>query len=145
MIDVNVDDFYHDMAVILLSLYQQFPQKVSLYIDDICGPDETDEFGLHSKRYLSAIGALMWLHDESYIRYRDIVRQESAEECTLTQKAFVKLIQPIISRPETAQDKQTVSTAERFNHTLIQQLHTAVKDQSGIDVRLLIETYFLKA
>lgn len=140
MIDINIDDFYHDMAVILLSLYQQFPQKVSLYVDDICGPDEADEYGLHSKRYLSCIGAMMWLQDEGYIRYSDIVRQESAENCTLTQKAFLKLIKP--AKPS-QDDEKTLLSAQRFNQTLIQQLHQTIKDKSGLDTRLLIENYFL--
>ena len=140
MIDINIDDFYHDMAVILLSLYQQFPQKISLYVDDICGPDEADEYGLHSKRYLSCIGAMMWLQDEDYIRYSDIVRQESAEDCTLTQKAFLKLIKPVNLNNDEA---KTLSSAQRFNQTLIQQLHQTIKDQSGLDTRLLIEKHFL--
>ena len=105
MNDVNIDDFYHDMGVILLTLFQQFPRKVSLFIDDISGPDDMDEFGLHSPRYLSAIGALMWLHDEGYVRYSDIIKQESAEDCTLTQKAFVKLIRPNLTADEFAINK----------------------------------------
>jgi len=140
MIDINIDDFYHDMAVILLSLYQQFPQKISVYVDDICGPDEADEYGLHSKRYLSCIGAMMWLQDEDYIRYSDIIRQESAEDCTLTQKAFLKLIKPVnLNNDET----EILSSAQRFNQTLIQQLHQTIKDKSGLDTRLLIEKHFL--
>ena len=51
MNDVNIDDFYHDMGVILLTLVQHVPRKVSLFIDDICGPYDMDEFGLHSPRY----------------------------------------------------------------------------------------------
>jgi hypothetical protein len=138
MIDVNIDDFYHDIAVTLLSLYQQFPQKVSLYIEDICGPDDADEFGLHSPRLLSCIGALMWLHDEGFIRYTDIVKQESAEECTLTGKAFKKL-----AFPKVEANRQSVSSIEKQQSTLVYQLHQAVKEQSSIDVRDLIEAHFL--
>lgn len=140
MIDVNIDDFYHDIAVILLSLYQQFPQKINLYVEDVCGPDQVDEFGLHSKRHLSCIGAFMWLKDEGYIRYDDIIKQENASECTLTQKAFVTLIRPCPDEAGDSSLKQ--SSAERFNSTLIQQLHKAIQDRSGLDVRLLIERHF---
>lgn len=140
MIDINIDDFYHDMAVILLSLYQQFPQKVSLYVDDISGPDDADEYGLHSKRYLSCIGAMMWLQDEGYIRYSDIIKQESAEDCTLTQKAFLKLIKPVKSA---SSETEVLSSAQLFNSTLIQQLQQTIKNQAGLDTRLLIEKHFL--
>lgn len=138
MIDVNIDDFYHDIAVTLLSLYQQFPQKVSLYIEDICGPDEADEFGLHSPRHLSCIGALIWLHDEGYIRYRDIVKQEAAEECTLASKAFTKL-----AFPRMGKDRKHASSIEKQQSSLVFRLHEAVKDQDSITVRDLIEEHFL--
>lgn len=141
MNDVNIDDFYHDMGVILLTLLQQFPRKVSLFIDDICGPDDMDEFGLHSPRYLSAIGALMWLHDEGYIRYLDIIKQESAEECTLTQKAFVKLIKPNLSLEALAQ----ANSIEKRDSTLAAQLQKALQERSSIDIQRLIETYFFEA
>jgi len=138
MIDVNIDDFYHDVAVTLLSLYQQFPQKISLYIEDICGPDEVDEFGLHSPRYLSCIAALTWLHDEGYIRYMDIIKQDTAESCTLTQKAFVKLVKPQLASDD------NISSVERQQSTLAHQLYNAVQERSSIDIRKLIEAHFLE-
>jgi len=141
MNDVNIDDFYHDIGIILLSLYQQFPRKVSLFIDDICGPDEMDEFGLHSPRYLCAIGALMWLHDEGYIRYSDIIKQESAEECTLTQKAFVKLIKPNLVRDKINQ----ANSIEKRESTLAFQIQKALQDQSSIDMQRVIEQHFFNA
>ena len=137
MIDINIDDFFHDIAVTLLSLYQQFPRKVSLYLEDISGPDEMDEFGLHSNRYLSAIGAVSWLHDEGYIRYSNIVHQESVEDCTLTQMAFVKLIRPTLVSSHLA----NASSVEKQQHTLAQQLHCALKDQSSIQLRSLVEQH----
>lgn len=141
MNDVNIDDFYHDIGIILLSLFQQFPRKVSLFIDDISGPDEMDEFGLHSPRYLSAIGALMWLHDEGYIRYLDIIKQESAEECTLTQKAFVKLIKPNLSKDKLAK----ANSIEKRESTLAFQIQQALREQSSIDMQRIIEQHFFQA
>ena len=138
MIDVNIDDFYHDVAVTLLSLYQQFPQRISLYIEDICGPDDVDEFGLHSPRYLSSIAALTWLHDEGYIRYMDIIKQDTAESCTLTQKAFVKLVKPQLASDD------NISSVERQQSTLAHQLYNAVQERSSIDIRKLIEAHFLE-
>ncbi|MFT6155081.1 MAG: hypothetical protein ACJA0E_001818 [Bermanella sp.] len=137
MIDVNIDDFYHDVAVTLLSLYQQFPLKISLYIEDVCGPDEADEFGLHSRRHLSCIGALEWMHDESFIRYTDIAKYECAEKCTLTHKAFRKLAFPKIGK-----SRRLVSSIEKQESSLAYKLHQAIKDQSSIEIRDLIEEHF---
>ncbi|MEH6344077.1 MAG: hypothetical protein V7785_03235 [Bermanella sp.] len=135
MQDINIDDFYHDIASTLLALYQQFPRKISLYIEDICGPDDMDEFGLHSNRYLSCIGAVTWLLDENYIRYNHISHLETAEECTLTQKALIKLIKPTFNA--SAQDQ--VKSVQKQRSTLAQQLHLAIKEQNGMELRELIE------
>lgn len=143
MIDINIDDFFHDIAVTLLSLYQQFPRKVSLYIEDISGPDDMDEFGLHSSRYLSAIGAVSWLHDEGYIRYSNIALQESVEDCTLTQKAFVKLIHPKLNGAEIDAKISATTSVEKQRSTLAHLLHDALKDQSSILLRSLIEQHFM--
>ncbi len=139
MIDINIDDFFHDISVALLSLYQQFPRKITLYIEDISGPDVIDEFGLHSNRFLSTIGAITWLHEEGYIRYSNISHQESVEDCTLTQKAFVKLIRPIFE----ADTATGLSSIERHQNTLAQRLHSALKEQSRIRQRSLLEEHLL--
>ncbi len=139
MLDINIDDFYHDIAATLITLYQQFPRKVSLYVEDISGPDAIDEFGLHSNRHLSCIGALMWLHDEGYIRYSDVVHQESVEDCTLTQKVFSKLI-----RPQLTDDTDTTdNAANRQKSTLAHQLHSALMQQSSINIRTLIDRHLM--
>ena len=137
MQDINIDDFYKDIAITLLSLYQQFPRKVSLYIEDLVGPDEVDEFGLHSQRYLSCIGAIMWLLDEGYIRYTQITHQENIEDCTLTQKGFNKLIRVNLA------SKDNANSVEKQRSTLAHQLHIAVKEQSSISIRELIESHLL--
>jgi hypothetical protein len=139
MQDINIDDFYKDMATTLLSLYQQFPRKISLYIEDICGPDEVDEFGLHSKRYLSCIGAIMWLMDEGYIRYTDIAHQESVEDCTLTQKSFSKLIKPSLIETSGAES----NSIEKQRSTLAHQMYAAIQAHSSIAIKELIETHIM--
>ncbi len=144
MIDVHIDDFYHDVAATLLSLYQQFPRKVSLYVEDISGPDDVDEFGLHSPRHLSCIGALLWLKDEGFIRFDDLVREEAIEAATLTSKAFVRLIQP---RPNDFLDQlsneELSESALKQHSTLAFQLHKALTEHDSIQIRTLVERYFL--
>ncbi len=39
MDDLHVDDFYRDVALILLHLYSTFPRRSILYVEDVCGPD----------------------------------------------------------------------------------------------------------
>lgn len=146
MIDVHIDDFYHDIAATLLSLYQQFPRKVSLYIEDVSGPDDVDEFGLHSQRHLSCMGAMLWLQDEGYIRFEELVREEAIEAATLTQKAFVQLIQPRNDQIEGDETSATISPSARDQRfTLANQLHEALVDRNSILVRSLVERYFLNS
>jgi len=83
----------------------------------------------------------MWLYDEGYIRYLDIIKQESAEECTLTQKAFVKLIKPNLSKAVLAE----ANSIEKRDSTLASQLQRALQERSSIDIQRLIETYFFEA
>ena len=92
MLDVHIDDFFKDCAVILLHGFTCFPAKQTLYVEDICGPDEADEFGLHSPRHLAAFGAIIWLQEEGYIRFSEIDRQESVDEFVLASKAFTRLL-----------------------------------------------------
>lgn len=101
MLDVHIDDFFKDCAVILLHGFKCFPAKQILYVEDICGPDNIDEFGLHSPRHLAAFGAIVWLQEEGYIRYSDINRQESVDEFVLASKAFTRLLHSDANDPTT--------------------------------------------
>ena len=51
MADIHIDDFYRDVAAIFLRLYALFPRKSTLFVEDISGPDQPDEFGLHHPRF----------------------------------------------------------------------------------------------
>jgi hypothetical protein len=101
MLDIHIDDFFKDCAVILLHGFKYFPAKQTLYVEDICGIDETDEFGLHSPRHLAAFGAIIWLKEEGYIRFSDINRQESVDDFVLTSKSFSRLLSTDTNTPET--------------------------------------------
>ncbi|WP_097461167.1 hypothetical protein [Mangrovitalea sediminis] len=91
MADIHIDDFYKDTARILLQLYNAFPRKASVFVEDIAGPDQPDEFGLHSKRHMACFGAMLWLAEEGFIRYVDTIRQEAVDQAILTQQSFVRL------------------------------------------------------
>jgi hypothetical protein len=101
MLDVHIDDFFKDCAVILLHGFKYFPSKQILYVEDICGPDEADEFGLHSPRHIAAFGAIIWLQEEGYIRFNEVDRQESVDEFILGSKAFTRLLNVDSEDPNT--------------------------------------------
>ena len=94
MADIHVEEFYKDVAIALVQLYMSFPRRVNLFVEDIAGPDEPDEFGLHSKRHMACFGALLWLSEEGLLRYVDTIRQEALDQAVLTREAFVRLSAP---------------------------------------------------
>lgn len=89
--DLHIDDFCRDTAKVLISLYKQFPIKSTLYVEDICGPDAPDEFGLHSPRFQAGFNTILWLAETGYLKYQDTVRLEAVEGCVLTHRAFTLL------------------------------------------------------
>ena len=89
--DLHIDDFYKDIAKVLNHLYQSFPRKTTLYVEDIAGFEEPDEFGLHSNRYLACLGAMIWLAGEGYIRFESELRQEAVDQAVLTGRTFSAL------------------------------------------------------
>ncbi|MDV3503382.1 hypothetical protein [Marinobacter sp. M-5] len=94
MADIHVEEFYKDAAIALVQLYNAFPRRINLFVEDIAGPDEPDEFGLHSKRHMACFGALLWLEEEGLLRYVDTIRQEALDQAVLTRDAFVRLSMP---------------------------------------------------
>lgn len=94
MHDLHIGDFYKDVAGILITLYMRFPQKSTLYIEDINGPDTPDEFGLHSPRHLSCFSAALWLAEEGYLRFTQTIHQDALDEVVLTQAAFLFFSSP---------------------------------------------------
>jgi hypothetical protein len=97
MADINIENFYKHIARILSILYAAFPSKSPLYVDDVAGVDDPDEYGLHSPDYTAGFFAMLWLADEQYIRYMDTIRQDGVDQAVLTHKAFLKLTQ--VSEP----------------------------------------------
>ena len=94
MATLQIDEFYHDAAKILVSLFDVFPRPVTIYAEDISGPDEPDEYGVHSKRYQACFAAMLWLGEEGYIRFQDVIRQDAVDQAVLTGQCFSALIAP---------------------------------------------------
>ena len=89
--DIHITDFHKDAAKALNMLYSGFPRPLTVFVEDIAGPDSPDEFGLHSPRHMACLSTLIWLAAEGYIRYDDTIRQEAVDQATLTHKGFVLL------------------------------------------------------
>jgi hypothetical protein len=91
MSDLHIDDFCKDAARILNQLYLVFPRKSTLFVEDIAGHDEPDEFGMHSERHMACFGTMVWLAEEGLIRYADTIRQEAVDQAILGGRAFALL------------------------------------------------------
>ena len=124
MDDLHIDDFYKDIALIWLRLYRYFPRKTILYVDDISGADQPDEFGLHSERFLAGFSAMVWLGEEGYLRYESPIKQEALDQAVLTERSLILLS----TRPDTKSDSH------------ITQLEAAVRSGSSTKIRAMVET-----
>jgi hypothetical protein len=124
--DLQIDDFYRDAAAGLLLLYQAFPRKVTLYVEDLIGHEEPDEFGLPSKRHQSCLGALLWLADEGYLRFESTIQHQAIDQTVLTEKAFLRLSSSV---PEAVISNESLPPSVRRVHSsLAHQLRQALRD-----------------
>lgn len=93
MYDIHIEEFYGDCARILLQLYMSFPRKHAVFVEDIAGPDMPDEYGIHSARFQSCFGAMIWLEAEGYLSSEALIRQEAIDQASLTAKGLRLLTQ----------------------------------------------------
>lgn len=142
MADLNLVDFYKDTALILVRLHSTFPRKIELYVEDIIGPDDVDEFGLHSKRHEACLGAMFWLADEGYIRYYTNIRQEAIDQVILTSKAVVLLGAIINDLPAPADINALPQTEALERMTLIEHIRTAIKEESSAQITQVMRRFF---
>lgn len=134
MADIHIDDFYRDAALSLLRLYALFPRPETLFVEDITGPEETDEFGLHSKRHMSALATMAWLGDEGYLRHQGLIRQEALDQVVLTGAAFLALNKtPRAPRPVDVTDQSRSLVDER--QTNVYALRDAIKRRDSARIR----------
>ena len=84
MYDIHIEEFYRDCARVLLQLYQSFPRKSAVFVEDIAGPDAPDEYGIHSDRFQACFGTMVWLESEGYLVYESLIRQEAIDQACLT-------------------------------------------------------------
>lgn len=88
MFDIHIEEFYHDTFAVLKTLYQAFPKKCNVFVEDIAGADQPDEYGLHSDRFQCCFGSMLWLEKEGFIRFESTLRQEAIDQASLTMKGL---------------------------------------------------------
>lgn len=148
---LNIDDFCRDTAKTLLTLFARFPIKTAIYVEDICGPDTPDEFGLHSTRHLAGFNTLLWLSETGYIQFSQTIKQDAVDECTLTHRSllllnsictFENVNSPLSqkSTQEIQQDKNV--TAEKFVQTRMESLKKSINHDSSDTLTRKVLSYF---
>ncbi|MBY6031908.1 hypothetical protein KUV59_01895 [Marinobacter daepoensis] len=147
MADIHVEEFYKDAAIALVQLYMAFPRRTNLFVEDIAGPDEPDEFGLHSTRHMACFGALLWLAEEGLIRYVDTIRQEALDQAVLTRQAFVRLNAPapqvLVRELSTAPREPSLpASVQKDLSTYIHLLRSALKSGSSSRISLAVQSTF---
>lgn len=89
MFDIHIEEFFHDSFKVLKTLYQAFPKKCNVFVEDIAGTaDQPDEYGLHSDRFQCCFGSMLWLEQEGFIRFESTLRQEAIDQASLTMKGL---------------------------------------------------------
>lgn len=126
MADIHIDDFCRDAALTLLHLYSAFPRRTSLYVEDIAGPDEPDDVGLHSDRHMACLGTMLWLAEEGYIRYEAMVYQDGIDQAVLTGRSFTLLSSLSDVRYEDPAPEMPAAVAVE-KMTLVEQIRAALR------------------
>ena len=135
--DINVDDFCKDAGRALLMLYHAFPRPHTLFVEDICGRDRTDEFGMHSDRHVACFSALLWLAEEGLLRYVDTIRQEAVDQAVLTGRCFSLLSTPAPGfDPRHADGLPESLRLEQQTH--VHRLERALAERSSTRVRTVV-------
>lgn len=131
MSHLHIDDFSHDVARILMQAYLSFPRPGAIYVEDIIGPTEVDDVGLHSARHMACLGAMLWLANEGFLRYNATIFQEGIEQAVLTNKAFVLLTALSELRLDST-DPALPATLQHEKATLAEQFMQAIRSGSSV-------------
>jgi hypothetical protein len=127
--DLQIDEFYKDCAAALLALYQAFPRKTALYVEDLIGREETDDFGLPSTRHQSCLSAMLWLAEEGYLRFDSCIMHAALDQAVLSEKGFLRLSRAVPQAP--AEVAHLPPSVRRTHATLAWQLRAALAAGHG--------------
>lgn len=134
MSDIHIDDFFADAARVFDRLYASFPRPSTLFVEEISGPDEPDEFGVHSKRHLGCLHTMTWLAAENYLRFDDLIRSEAMDQAVLTARGFNLLVNPPrFSAPIDVTDQPEAVRLEKLSN--IHRIRSALKARNSTAIR----------
>ncbi|MCR9104122.1 MAG: hypothetical protein NXI15_02420 [Gammaproteobacteria bacterium] len=147
MADLHIEDFYRDVAKTLLHLYGTFPTKTILYVEDISGPDEPDEFGLHNPRFNACFSAMVWLSEQGYLTFDDVIGREALDQAVLTRHSFLLLTAMAYcagddegnaardDTPDSAAASELPASIAATLQSNVMQLRNAVRSASSIRIK----------
>lgn len=141
MADIHIDDFCRDSALILLQLFNVFPRPQAVYVEDISGPDEPDEVGLHSKRYMACLGTMLWLAEEGFLRYENMIYQDGIDQAVLTRKTFILLCAVSDIHLEKPDPSLPPSVASE-KMSLVEQIRAALRSRSSDQISTIMRFFF---
>ncbi len=141
MSDIHIDDFYKDSALILLQLYSQFPRPITLFVEDIAGPDNEDEFGLHSPRHMACFSCINWLAESGYLVFQDTIRQDAMDQVVLTHKSFTLMSSPA-QEQNPALNEDLPDLLQQSLSSNVALLREAIKSESTLLINKLMQTLF---
>jgi hypothetical protein len=137
---LQIDEFYKDAAAAMLLLYQAFPRKMALYVEDLIGREEPDDFGLPSQRHQNCLGALLWLAEEGYLRFDSCIAQDALDQAVLSEKAFLRLTRGV---PQLTLDSALSPSIRRVQASLAFQLREALSSRQSETVAQLTQLLFV--
>lgn len=135
MSGIHIDEFYGDATRAITSLYSVFPRPVTLFAEDICGPDDPDEYGVHSNRFLACFATMLWLGEEGYIRYHDTIRQEAIDQAVLSGRCFAALLSRAPNLASVHKQENLPASVQAHQATIIHQLEQALKSKSSTTIQ----------
>lgn len=148
MADIHIADFYKDVARIFTQLYLSFPRKITLFVEDISGPDSPDEFGLHCARFQSCFSTMIWLAEAGYITYESTIRQEALDQVTLSHKGFTLLYSRLDLEEHAGiavdADKELPPSVQDTFATNIYLVRQALKSGSSHAIEQVVQTLLRK-
>ncbi len=140
MLDIHIDDFCKDSALVLKTLYCTFPRRSDVFVEDIMGSDELDEFGMHSRRHQSCLACMLWLAEEGLIKYNGLIQLEGIDQAVLTNRALSLLCSTV---PQSVQSTTTQPLPSDITHvSFIEHMQDALASQSSQRVRDLMIHFF---
>lgn len=138
MLDIHIDDFFKDSALIFKSLYYTFPRRNDIFVEDIIGgPDTLDEFGLHSRRHEACLSCMLWLAEEKLIKYNGLIQLEGLDQAVLTNRALTLLC----SSPS-HELMPGLATQTPRHATFIRLIHDILTEHSSEHLRGLMIDFF---